>query len=109
MPDQPTAEELADTAERAWRWVLDQVRTDEVGPWIPEQVTGSAADETLPNHRDGMDSGIADPRLPTGVGWMQEAAGIAAFLFDAGRAARDGAEAAAVPRMESSWALEAAS
>ena len=59
MSDLPTSEELTDTADRAWRWVLDQVRTDEVGPWIPEQVTGSAADETLPPYRDSMHSGIA--------------------------------------------------
>ena len=59
MSDQPTSEELTDTAGRAWRWMLDQVRTDEVGPWIPEQVTGSAADETLPPYRDSMHSGIA--------------------------------------------------
>jgi hypothetical protein len=60
VPDPPpTAEELTDTAERAWRWVLDQVRTDGVGPWIPGQVTGTDADETAPNYRDGMHSGIA--------------------------------------------------
>src|SRR4051812_43882160 len=29
---------LIDTAERAWAWVLDQVRWDDVGPWIPETV-----------------------------------------------------------------------
>ena len=59
MPDQPNAAVLTDTAERAWRWVLDQVRTDEVGPWIPGRVTGTSADETPPAYRDGMHSGIA--------------------------------------------------
>ena len=59
MPDHPNAAVLTDTAERAWRWVLDQVRTDEVGPWIPGQVTGTSADETPPAYRDGMHSGIA--------------------------------------------------
>ena len=59
MSAQPTAEELSDTAERAWRWVLDQVRTDEVGPWIPGQVTSAATDDTPPPYRDGMHSGIA--------------------------------------------------
>ncbi len=187
MSDQPTSEELTDTAERAWRWVLDQVRTDEVGPWIPEQVTGSAADvdsvagsppgvwrrrcleavrrSGIParNHpgfwdNDGRCCGTAgvgsvfldsyqrygdpadldfaltlatavlehaegsadhvwwrfvehrnaDPLLPPGVGWMQGAAGIAAFLFQAARVVRDGSEAAAVLRMESWWAREGA-
>ena len=59
MPDLPSADVLADTADRAWRWVLDQVRTDEVGPWLPEPVTGTSADETPPSYRDGMHSGIA--------------------------------------------------
>jgi lantibiotic modifying enzyme len=44
-----------------------------------------------------------EPLLPPGVGWMQGAAGIAAFLFHAGRAARG--DLAAVPRMDTWWAL----
>ena len=51
-------------------------------------------------HRD------ADPLLPPRVGWMQGAAGIAAFLLQAARTVRDGAEAAPVARMESWWASE---
>lgn len=47
----------------------------------------------------------ADPLLPPGVGWMQGAAGIAAFLFRVSRTVRDGADAAAVPRMDTWWAL----
>jgi hypothetical protein len=45
-----------------------------------------------------------EPLLPPGVGWMQGAAGIAGFLFHAGRAA--GGDAAAVPRMDNWWALQ---
>lgn len=41
--------------------------------------------------------------LPPGIGWMQGAAGIAAFLFHASRAARG--EATAVPRMDTWWVL----
>ena len=37
----------------------------------------------------------AEPLLPPGVGWMQGAAGIAAFLFHASRIERDGAAAGA--------------
>ncbi|GGU17709.1 lanthionine synthetase LanC family protein [Lentzea flava] len=44
-----------------------------------------------------------DPLLPPGVGWMQGAAGIAGFLFHAGRVARG--DTAAVPRMDTWWAL----
>lgn len=44
-----------------------------------------------------------EPLLPPGVGWMQGAAGIAAYLFHAGRVA-DG-QAAAVPRIDNWWAL----
>ncbi|MEN3304057.1 MAG: hypothetical protein V7603_259 [Micromonosporaceae bacterium] len=46
-----------------------------------------------------------EPLLPPRVGWMQGAAGIAAFLFRASRIVRDGSEAAAVPRMDTWWAL----
>jgi lanthionine synthetase-like protein len=47
----------------------------------------------------------AEPLLPPGVGWMQGAAGIAAFLFRVSRVVRDGPEADAVPRMDTWWAL----
>ena len=43
-----------ETAESAWRWVLDQVRYDEGGPWIP-----TTPSDTEPAwDRDGMHSGI---------------------------------------------------
>jgi hypothetical protein len=43
-----------DLADAAWRWVLDQVRYDEGGPWIP--ITPS---DTEPSwDRDGVHSGI---------------------------------------------------
>lgn len=48
-------------------------------------------------HRDD------DPLLPPGIGWMQGAAGIAGFLFHAGRVAQG--DATAVPRMDTWWAL----
>lgn len=47
----------------------------------------------------------ADPILPPGVGWMQGAAGIAAYLFHASRVADQGAAAVAVPRMDTWWSL----
>jgi len=46
----------------------------------------------------------ADPLLPPGVGWMQGAAGIAAYLFHVSRVAGDPA-AVAVPRIDNWWAL----
>ena len=46
------------TAEAAWRWVLDQVRYDRHGPWIPTAVTDPPTDEPSPD-RDGMHSGVA--------------------------------------------------
>jgi len=46
------------TAEAAWRWVLDQVRHDERGPWMPTAVTDQPTGEP-PSDRDGMHSGIA--------------------------------------------------
>jgi hypothetical protein len=43
-----------DVAEASWRFVLDQVRWDADGPWIPESVPG----ELVPEYRDGMHSGL---------------------------------------------------
>jgi hypothetical protein len=47
------------------------------------------------------------PLLPPGVGWMQGAAGIAAYLFRLGRVLETGPDAEAVGRMENWWALDA--
>lgn len=44
----------AEVAEAAWSWVLDQVRWDDDGPWIPE----SAGDEQPNEYRDSMHNGI---------------------------------------------------
>jgi lantibiotic modifying enzyme len=46
-----------------------------------------------------------EPLLPPGVGWMQGAAGISAFLFRVSRILQDGPEADAVTRMDTWWAL----
>lgn len=46
------------TAEAGWRWVLDQVRRDDHGPWIPTAVTDPPTTEA-PADRDGMHSGVA--------------------------------------------------
>lgn len=46
-----------------------------------------------------------EPLLPPRVGWMQGAAGIAAFLFRSSRLLQDGAQADTAPRMETWWAL----
>lgn len=46
----------------------------------------------------------SDPLLPPGVGWMQGAAGIVAFLFRVSRVLEDG-QVPAVPRMDTWWAL----
>jgi hypothetical protein len=46
-----------------------------------------------------------DPLLPPGIGWMQGAAGIAAYLFRLERVLAQGRDAAAVERMDNWWAL----
>jgi len=48
----------------------------------------------------------ADPMLPPGVGWMQGAAGIAAYLFRIERVL--GGNQDAVGRMDNWWALSGA-
>ena len=49
-----------------------------------------------------------EPLLPPGVGWMQGAAGIAAFLFHLSRVAQGGAGTDPVRRMDNWWAVEPA-
>jgi Lanthionine synthetase C-like protein len=51
-----------------------------------------------------LDHREAEPLRPPGVGWMQGAAGIAAFLFRVSRSVQDGRGAAPVPRMDTWWA-----
>ena len=46
-----------------------------------------------------------EPLLPPGVGWMQGAAGIAAYLFRVSRVVDDPDGAAAVARMDTWWGL----
>jgi hypothetical protein len=46
-----------------------------------------------------------DPMLPPGVGWMQGAAGIAAYLFHLSRVVEDEPHAPPVPRIDNWWAL----
>jgi len=46
-----------------------------------------------------------DPLLPPGVGWMQGAAGIAAYLFRLARLLEQGRAAEAAARMDTWWAL----
>jgi hypothetical protein len=48
-------ETYADLGDAAWRWVLDQVRWDDDGPWIPESVPHEGGP---PEDRVGMHSGI---------------------------------------------------
>ncbi|MGH3762362.1 lanthionine synthetase LanC family protein [Actinophytocola sp.] len=48
---------------------------------------------------------VPEPLLPPGVGWMQGAAGIVAFLLRVARIMRDGPGAGAVRRMDTWWAL----
>jgi hypothetical protein len=47
-----------------------------------------------------------EPLLPPGVGWMQGAAGIAAFLFHVSRVAQGGEGTEPVRRMDNWWAVE---
>ena len=51
-----------------------------------------------------LDHRAAEPLLPPKVGWMQGAAGIAAFLFRVSGTVQDGRDAAPVARMDTWWA-----
>jgi hypothetical protein len=48
-----------------------------------------------------------EPLLPPGVGWMQGAAGISAYLFRLSRFVEQGRGAPVAPRLESWWVTEA--
>jgi hypothetical protein len=48
---------------------------------------------------------VDEPLLPPGVGWMQGAAGIAAYLFRVSRVVEDPDGAAALARMDTWWTL----
>ena len=50
-----------------------------------------------------------DPLLPPGPGWMQGAAGIAAYLFRLARVLEQGRGARSVARMDTWWAIPASS
>ena len=56
---------------------------------------------------DGWAHRNDDLLLPPGMGWMQGAAGIAAYLFRVARVLEQGREADAVARMDTWWALAA--
>jgi hypothetical protein len=63
------------------------------------EVDGDRAYWRFVEHRN------ADPVLPPGVGWMQGAAGIAAYLFRLSRVLESGPDSRAVARMDNWWAL----
>jgi len=47
----------------------------------------------------------ATPQLPPAVGWMQGAAGIAAYLFRISRLTRQGRTAETTPHLDNWWTL----
>ena len=63
-------------------------------------VTDDLAYWRFVEHRDD------NPLRPPGVGWMQGAAGIAAYLFRLARVLETGPDAPAVQRMENWWAVD---
>ena len=63
-------------------------------------VTDDLAYWRFVEHRD------ENPLRPPGVGWMQGAAGIAAYLFRLARVLDTGPDAPAVQRMENWWAVD---
>lgn len=71
-----------DVGEAGWRWVLDQVRYDDRGPWVPESAAGP-----LPpaGYRFGTHSGTGGLALALGEvastrPWSAEEAGLAAAI-----------------------------
>jgi len=57
--DRELVAEARRCADAGWAWVLDQVRRDEHGPWIPPTVPGDGAVTSAPPDRDCVYEGIA--------------------------------------------------
>ena len=82
------ARRYLDLAEAAWRWVLDQVRYDEGGPWIP-----TTPSDTEPAwDRDGMHSGVGGlahtlAEISGSRAWTPEESALASAIADRLRAA----------------------
>jgi lantibiotic modifying enzyme len=70
-------------------------------------VDRAITDETNPDHAYWrfIEHRNDDPLLPPGIGYMQGAAGIAAYLFRFARVLEQGRGAPAVARMDTWWAL----
>jgi len=95
---------VGDVVLTAWQRCGDQEALDLAVDLADALVDRAVHDEThacwrFVEHRN------ADPLLPPGVGWMQGAAGIAAFLFRFARVLREGRGAAQVARMDTWWAV----
>ena len=73
----------------------------------PRRRAGRPRDPTTATTPTGASSSTAtaDPLLPPGVGWMQGAAGIAAYLFRLARVLEHGRGAPAVARMDTWWSV----
>ncbi|GAA3588029.1 lanthionine synthetase LanC family protein [Kribbella ginsengisoli] len=94
---------VADVLLDSWQSTGDQVDLDFALSLADTLVERAVRDEQhaywqFIEHRDEV------PLLPPGVGWMQGAAGIAAYLFRAARVVEDGRTAATALRMENWWA-----
>ncbi|MDX6284309.1 MAG: hypothetical protein QOH03_5380 [Kribbellaceae bacterium] len=97
---------VADVLLDSWQSTGDQVDLDfalSLADTLVEHAVrdGQYAYWRFIEHRD------EDPLLPPGVGWMQGAAGIAAYLFRAARVVDQGRAAVPALRMENWWASSA--
>ncbi|MEV6413422.1 lanthionine synthetase LanC family protein [Kribbella sp. NPDC051718] len=94
---------VADVLLDTWQSTGDQVDRDfalSLADTLVERAVrdGQYAYWRFIEHRDEI------PLLPPGVGWMQGAAGIAAYLFRAARVVDQGRDAVPALRMENWWA-----
>ncbi|MEU4608753.1 lanthionine synthetase LanC family protein [Kribbella sp. NPDC023972] len=83
MPVTRTTTQYGELGEAAWSWVLQQVRWDDAGPWIPESAGGDKPEE----YRDGMHSGIgglahALSEIKLARPWTAEEAELAGAIAD---------------------------
>lgn len=74
---------------------------------LGDALVGRAVDQGRHSFWRFVEHRNADPLLPPGPGWMQGAAGIAAYLFRLARVLEQGRRAEAVARMDTWWAIPA--
>ncbi|NEA31620.1 hypothetical protein G3I17_08070 [Streptomyces sp. SID13031] len=97
---------VADVLLDSWQSTGDQVDLD-FALFLADTLVERAVHDGQHAYWQFIEHRNDDPVLPPGVGWMQGAAGIAAYLFRVARVVDQGRQARTALRMENWWAVRA--